>query len=73
MVIQPLKLFMPVQTLRKQTWGLPLGQARSRGKARIEYSKYQQQVLDTPSLVEQHFLETIKEFEKAALIKSSDH
>lgn len=41
-------------------------------KARIEYSKYQQQVLDAPSLVEQHFLETIKEFEKAALIQSSD-
>lgn len=41
-------------------------------KARIEYSKYQQQVLDAPSLVEQHFLETIKEFEKAALVNSSD-
>lgn len=34
-------------------------------KARLEYSKYQQQELDAPSLVEQHFLETIKEFEKA--------
>ncbi|MBU6383377.1 MAG: virulence RhuM family protein [Verrucomicrobia bacterium] len=33
-------------------------------KARIEYSKYQQQVLDAPSLVEQHFLETIRNFEK---------
>ena len=42
-------------------------------KARIEYSKYQQQVLNMPSLVEQHFLETIKEFEKAALVKSSDN
>lgn len=29
-------------------------------KARVEYAKYQQQVLDTPSLVEQHFLESIK-------------
>lgn len=38
-------------------------------KARIEYSKYQQQALVTPSLVEQHFLETIKEIEKAALTK----
>jgi hypothetical protein len=42
-------------------------------KARLEYSKYQQQVLDVPSLVEQHFLETIKEFEKASLIKSSEN
>jgi hypothetical protein len=42
-------------------------------KARIEYSKYEQQVLDAPSLVEQHFLETIKKFEKAALIKSSEN
>ena len=42
-------------------------------KARIEYSKYQQQVLNAPSLVEQHFLETIKEFEKAALVNSSDN
>jgi hypothetical protein len=33
-------------------------------KARIEYSKYQQQTIDTPSLIEQHFLEAIKEFEK---------
>jgi hypothetical protein len=41
-------------------------------KARIEYSKYQQQILNAPSLVEQHFLETIKEFEKAALVTSSD-
>ena len=32
-------------------------------KARVEYSKYQQQILDVPSLVEQHFLETIKKFE----------
>jgi len=40
-------------------------------KARMEYSKYQQQTLEAPSLVEQHFLETIKEFEKVALIKSS--
>ncbi len=39
-------------------------------KARTEYSKYQQQALDTPSLIEEHFLETIKEFEKAALINS---
>ena len=38
-------------------------------KARIEYSKYQQQIFDAPSLVEHHFLESIKEFEKAALIK----
>jgi hypothetical protein len=36
-------------------------------KARVEYSKYQQQALDAPSLVEQHFLETIKKFEKAPL------
>ncbi len=42
-------------------------------KARVEYSKYQQQVLDTPSLVEQHFLETIKEFERVTLIKSSEN
>ena len=42
-------------------------------KARIEYSKYQQQSLEAPSLVEQHFLETIKEFEKAALINSSNN
>jgi hypothetical protein len=41
-------------------------------KASGEYFKYQQQVLDAPSLVEQYFLETIKEFEKAALIKSPD-
>jgi hypothetical protein len=41
-------------------------------KARIEYSKYQQQALEAPSPVEQHFLETIKEFEKAALSTSSD-
>ena len=41
-------------------------------KVRIEYSKYQQQTLESPSLVEQHFLETIKEFEKAALSTSSD-
>jgi hypothetical protein len=39
-------------------------------KARGEYNKYQQQVLDAPSLVEQHFLETIKEFEKVVLIKA---
>lgn len=42
-------------------------------KARIEYSKYQQQSLATPSLVEQHFLESIKEFERAALINASDN
>jgi len=42
-------------------------------KARIEYSKYQQQTLEAPSLVEQHFLESIKEFEKVALTKSSDN
>jgi hypothetical protein len=29
-------------------------------KARAEYSKYQHHMLDTPSLVEQHFLEAIK-------------
>jgi len=40
-------------------------------KAKIEYAKYQQQVIDAPSLVEQHFLATIKECEKAVLIKSS--
>ncbi len=40
-------------------------------KARSEYSKYQQQMFDTPSLVEQHFLESIKEFEKAALTNST--
>ena len=37
-------------------------------KARIEYSKYQQQALEAPSLVEQHFLETIKEFEKTCFV-----
>ena len=42
-------------------------------KARIEYSKYQQQALEAPSLVEQHFLKTIKDFEKVALTKSSDN
>ena len=42
-------------------------------KARIDYSKYQLQAVETPSLVEQHFLETIKEFEKAALISPSDN
>lgn len=42
-------------------------------KARIEYSKYQQQALEAPSPVEQHFIETIKEFEKAALINASDN
>lgn len=42
-------------------------------KARAEYSEYQQQVLDAPSLVEQHFLEIIKEFEKAALVNPSDN
>ncbi len=31
-------------------------------KARIEYSKYQQELLDTPSLAEQHFLEAIQKF-----------
>ncbi|MBS0629882.1 MAG: virulence RhuM family protein [Verrucomicrobia bacterium] len=41
-------------------------------KARIEYSKYQKQALDAPSLVEQHFLETIKDYENAALSTSSD-
>lgn len=41
-------------------------------KARAEYSKYQQLTLDVPSLVEQHFLETIKQFEKAALLKSDN-
>lgn len=41
-------------------------------KARIEYSKFEQQVLDAPSLVEQHFLETIKQFEKVAL-KTSEN
>jgi hypothetical protein len=39
-------------------------------KARIEYSKYQQQALEAPSLVERHFLETIREFEKTSLIKA---
>ncbi|MBF8263033.1 MAG: virulence RhuM family protein [Parachlamydiales bacterium] len=37
-------------------------------KARAEYSKYQQQILDAPSLVEQHFLETIKEFERTSCL-----
>ncbi|MES2121210.1 MAG: RhuM family protein, partial [Chlamydiota bacterium] len=41
-------------------------------KARVEYSKYQSQMLDEPSMVEQHFLETIREFEKATLNTSSD-
>jgi hypothetical protein len=41
-------------------------------KAKVEYSKYQQQAFEAPSLVEQHFLETIKEFEKVALNMSSD-
>jgi len=36
-------------------------------KARVEYSKYQQQTLDVPSLVEQHFLEIIKEVKKTTL------
>jgi hypothetical protein len=31
-------------------------------KAKIEFSKYQQQALEAPSLIEQHFLETLKEF-----------
>lgn len=39
-------------------------------KARMEYSKHQKQALEAPSLVEQHFLETIKEFEKVALSSS---
>lgn len=38
-------------------------------KARTEYAKYQIHVLDGPSLAEQHFLETIKKFEKSAWIK----
>ncbi len=42
-------------------------------KASVEYAKYQQQVLEAPSLVEQHFLETIKEIENAALIKPLDN
>ena len=33
-------------------------------KARVEYSKYQQQTLDTPSLVEQHFFEAVHELEQ---------
>jgi len=37
-------------------------------KARTEYSKYQQQILDSPSPVERHFLEAIKEIEKSALV-----
>jgi hypothetical protein len=41
-------------------------------KARAEYSKYQQQTLDSLSPVEQHFLEAIKEIEKTALIKSPE-
>ncbi|MEN9654756.1 MAG: hypothetical protein RL235_868 [Chlamydiota bacterium] len=36
-------------------------------KARIEYSKYQERALEVPSLVEQHFFEAIKKFEKASL------
>ncbi len=36
-------------------------------KASVEYSKYQQQALNASSLVEQHFFETIKEFERAPL------
>ena len=39
-------------------------------RARIEYAKYQKNTLEAPSLVEEHFLETIKEVEKAALINS---
>ena len=42
-------------------------------KARAEYAKYQQQLLETPSLVEQHFLEAIKEVEKAALLSDKIH
>jgi hypothetical protein len=38
-------------------------------KARAEYAKYQQQMIDAPSLIEQHFLEAIKDVEKAALSK----
>lgn len=37
-------------------------------KARTEYSTYQQQILDSPSPVERHFLEAIKEIEKSALV-----
>ncbi len=40
-------------------------------KARVEFSKYQHQVLNEPSLVEQHFLETLKEVEKAALVREN--
>jgi len=49
-----------------------ISHAEALDKARIEYSKYQQQAHEAPSLIEQHFFETIKEFEKAALINSSD-
>ena len=40
-------------------------------KARAEYSKYQHHILDTPSLVEQHFLEAIKKIETTAAIHPS--
>jgi hypothetical protein len=39
-------------------------------RARAEYAKYQQQRVDVPSLVELHFLEAIKEVEKAVLSNS---
>ncbi|HUD01690.1 MAG TPA: virulence RhuM family protein [Rhabdochlamydiaceae bacterium] len=42
-------------------------------RARAEYAKYQQQMVDATSLVEQHFLEAIKEVEKAALSNSPEN
>ena len=41
-------------------------------KARAEYSKYQHQILDSPSPVEQHFLEAIKKIETTAVQPSPD-
>lgn len=39
-------------------------------KARSEYSKYQHQILDLPSVVEQHFFEAIKKIEITATTSS---
>lgn len=45
-----------------------ISHAEALEKARLEYDKYQLQTLDAISLVDQHFLEAIKEFEKLAMI-----
>lgn len=41
-----------------------IGHEEALEKPRAEFARYQQQLLDVPSQVEQHFFETIKEFEK---------